>query len=201
MTRLRSCDACSRHVFVTETRCPFCQAALRPPSSAPIFNIKPGMSRTQRFALVAAVASQALIGCSDEPKGAGTGQGSGGATQGSGGQGAAGSAGLGSGGATPIAGKGGGVQPVYGAPFEPGGGGGGSAGAGSGGGGGIGGAQAVYGAPVPTDAGTDTSDAGDQPDAGVQPVKRDGGGIQPVYGAPVYGAPIYGAPIPQGDDG
>jgi hypothetical protein len=190
MTRLRSCDACSRHVFVTETRCPFCQTALEPVSNSPVFNIKAGMSRAQRFTLVAAVASQALIGCSDDPKGTGIGRGSGGNTQ----QGTGGTA-QGTGG-TATAGQGGGIaQPVYGAPIDPGTGGtnAGSGGRGNTGQGGVGGgAQAVYGAPIPNDAGV--SDAGD---AGDDQPKDDGGRIQPVYGGAI---PLYGAIPPQDDD-
>jgi hypothetical protein len=64
MPRLRPCDACSRHVFVTETRCPFCQALM---PNAPIdrdLAIRSGMSRAQRFAVAAAVAGQTLAtGC------------------------------------------------------------------------------------------------------------------------------------------
>jgi hypothetical protein len=180
MTRLRSCDACARHVFVTETRCPFCSAELAP-ATPPIFDIKAGMSRAQRYTLVAAVATQALIGCSDDPDKGGQ-QGTGGSAQ----QGTGGVA-QGTGGAMPIAGKGGVAQPVYGAPIATGGtGNAGSGGRGQvGGTGGFGGAQAVYGAPIPDDAGM--PDAGD---AGDEPAMKDGGPmIQPVYGVPVYGIP------------
>jgi hypothetical protein len=187
MTRLRSCHACSRHVFVTETQCPFCKAELAPASSVPIYNIKAGMSRAQRFTLVAAVASQALIGCSDEPKGSGT-QGTGGsAQQGTGGT-AQGSGGVaaGSGGSIGVGGKGG-AQPVYGAPIDPSTGGRGNAGMS-----GAGGAVVIYGGPPVLDAGTpDAGDAGDGDDQ----AKNDGGpNVQPLYGGAI---PLYGAaPLP-----
>ena len=70
MPRLKTCPACSRHVFVHETRCPFCAGDCSQEARAPIFAIKAGMSRAQRFAVVAAVAGQsALIGCNaiDDP--------------------------------------------------------------------------------------------------------------------------------------
>lgn len=187
MTRLRSCDACARHVFVTETRCPFCAAALEPVSNSPIFNIKPGMSRAQRFTLVAAVAGQTLLGCSDDPK---TGLGNG-SLQGSGTGGAASNAGTGGAGV---------AMPVYGAPVAPGTGTGGSSGSAAGNGGSSGGngsggkgpiAQPVYGAPIPVDAAVAT-DGGDVGDAAVDAGMKDAGpSVQPVYGAPI---PVYGVP-------
>jgi hypothetical protein len=70
MPRLKTCPACSRHVFVHETRCPFCDGDCSQQARAPIFAIKAGMSRAQRFAVVAAMAGQtAAIGCNavDDP--------------------------------------------------------------------------------------------------------------------------------------
>jgi hypothetical protein len=64
MTQLRLCDACSRHVFVSETHCPFCAVPLTPVRSAPAFQFKPGMSRAQRVAMAAAFAG--LVGCGDD---------------------------------------------------------------------------------------------------------------------------------------
>jgi hypothetical protein len=190
MTRLRTCDACSRHVFATETNCPFCAAALAPVQAAPIFKLK-GLSRAQRFAMVAAVATPLqLAACSNDtgdtgPAGAG-GTSAGGT--GTGATGANGSAGLGTrGGGTP--------QPVYGAPLPPGT---PIPGAGTGGG-----AQPVYGAPV-FDAGSPTAGRGGSsaPKAGTGGTDDEDAGTagaagrpgpQPVYGAPI---PLYGAPIP-----
>ena len=178
MTRLKTCQACSRHVFVSEVRCPFCGAVCAEETRAPIFDIKAGMSRAQRFAVVAAVAGQtALIGCNaDDPPGGG-------------GAGAAGMAAVGGGAGTA---GGGGAQPVYGAPVQPGQ---------SGTGGSAGGvAVPVYGAPVPPDAGTagrggsagnDGGTAGSGGSAGGGSGKG-GGGAQPVC-APV---PAYGLPPP-----
>jgi hypothetical protein len=180
MTRLKTCEACSRHVFVSETRCPFCGALCAAETRAPIFDIKAGMSRAQRFAVVAAVAGQtALVGCNaaDEPKG--------------GGAGAAGigMAAVGGGGGT----AGTNVQAVYGAPVP----------AGQGATGGSAGqvATPVYGAPVPPpDAGPagggggggeDGGTAGSGGSAGAS--GKGGAQPQPVYGAPV---PLYGASPP-----
>jgi hypothetical protein len=64
---LRVCDACARHVFATETSCPFCAAVLEPIAARPRFKLQTRLSRAQRFALAGAVAG--LIGCSDsEPR-------------------------------------------------------------------------------------------------------------------------------------
>jgi hypothetical protein len=60
---LRVCDACARHVFATETRCPFCAAVLVPVAVRPRFKLSSQLSRAQRFALAGAFAG--LIGCSD----------------------------------------------------------------------------------------------------------------------------------------
>jgi hypothetical protein len=63
---LRLCDACARHVFATETTCPFCAAVLAPMPARPRFKLNPRLSRAQRFAIAGAVAG--LIGCSDSPR-------------------------------------------------------------------------------------------------------------------------------------
>jgi hypothetical protein len=64
---LRVCEACARHVFATETSCPFCAAVLAPVPNRPRFKLTAQLSRAQRFALAGAVAG--LIACSEqEPK-------------------------------------------------------------------------------------------------------------------------------------
>jgi hypothetical protein len=110
---------------VTEVVCPFCEATLSPTPSAPIFDLKGGMSRAQRFALVAAVAGQTLVGCSKATTPTGTGNGQGTAGQSgvpTGGQAGttAGRAGAGSGqaGVTGTAGFGL-PTPVYGVALPP----------------------------------------------------------------------------------
>ena len=150
MPRLKTCPACSRHVFAHETRCPFCAGDCSQPARAPIVGIKAGMSRAQRFAVVAAVAGQsALIGCNavDDPPpeqvtvpvyGAPVPPGSVLPPPAGGSGGSGGVAGRGN-----QAGTGGVGQPMYGAPFID-----------------AGGAQPVYGAPL-VDAG-----AGGDEDAG-----------------------------------
>lgn len=67
MTRLRSCEGCERHVFVTERVCPFCKRELSPPPAAPAVPFASGASRAQRLALAAALAGPGLTaaaGCS-----------------------------------------------------------------------------------------------------------------------------------------
>jgi hypothetical protein len=66
MTRLRSCDACARHVFVTEQVCPFCQAPLAAAPEPARVSIASGASRAQRLALAAAIGGTSLLGCTDE---------------------------------------------------------------------------------------------------------------------------------------
>ena len=61
MTRRRTCDGCSRHVFASETQCPFCSVPLAPVRRVPNFKVDPRMSRAQRIALAGAIAG--LIGC------------------------------------------------------------------------------------------------------------------------------------------
>jgi hypothetical protein len=183
MTRLRTCDSCSRHVFVTETHCPFCSAPLAPVQSALIFDLKAGMSRAQRFALVAAVASQTLAGCSkthtdtglgDGNQGPGTSQ-AGAAATGQAANSGGGLAGTASGraGSSSDGNAGTAARPHYGAPVP------------------------IYGAPItPGDAGkprTDSGLAADE-DAGTATATDAGPPrAHPVYGAPI---PIYSAPFP-----
>jgi hypothetical protein len=62
---LRTCHACARHVFATETSCPFCAAVLAPMPVRPRFKLSPRLSRAQRFALAGALVG--LIGCDSEP--------------------------------------------------------------------------------------------------------------------------------------
>jgi hypothetical protein len=64
---LRVCDACARHVFVTETTCPFCAAVLVPSRARPRFKLNPRLSRAQRFVLAGAFAA-GLIGCAESPR-------------------------------------------------------------------------------------------------------------------------------------
>jgi hypothetical protein len=167
MPRLKTCPACSRHVFVHETRCPFCAGDCSQESRAPIFAIQAGMSRAQRFAVVAAVAGQtALLGCNatDDPA------------------------------PDPDPGPGQVMTPVYGAPIPPGGiqpppsgAGGNGAIAGNGsqaGTGGVGVGQPVYGAPF-VDAGPpQPMYGGGLPpvDAGVAGRGDEDGGTEPGSG-------------------
>lgn len=127
---LRICDACTRHVFATETACPFCAAALAPAPVRPRFKVSSRLSRAQRFALAGAFAG--LIGCSDSPQpepaygaplpntggtnGGGGNHGGGGGSGGlwADGGGAGGKLGVGAGGAA-----GGGFAPAYGVPPAP----------------------------------------------------------------------------------
>lgn len=186
MSKLRVCDGCSRHVFVSELACPFCGLQLSAAGASVEPKLSGGMSRAQRFAAVAAVAGQTLIAsCSShDQKGGESGTnaaGSGSAGQagtasqagaagssgaaGSGQGGVSGSGGIGVAGTSAGAGGGGGfAMPVYGAPFPL-----------------DGGSLPIYGGPpAPLDAGE--ADGGDK-DAG-------GGKFHPVYGAPP-------APIPK----
>lgn len=63
MTRLICCEGCSRHVRASELVCPFCQREQTPMPAPPVANIPAGLSRAQRLALAAAMASQALASC------------------------------------------------------------------------------------------------------------------------------------------
>jgi hypothetical protein len=67
MTRLRTCDGCSRHVLASESSCPFCQRVLAPAQLLAAPSAPPGLSRAQRLTLAAAaVAGQALAACSSD---------------------------------------------------------------------------------------------------------------------------------------
>lgn len=159
---LRICDACARHVFATETSCPFCAAVLAPLRARPRFKLDPRLSRAQRAALAGAFAG--LIGCSDShtpltqvpvygaPVPPGFGVGTGGNHGGTGGIGGGGSGG---------------------GNWFDGGGAGGAGGIGGGVGGDAGGAPppfAMYGgAPPPNiDAGQDKADDAGDDDGGHQ---------------------------------
>lgn len=162
MPRLRPCDACSRHVLETETRCPFCAAALKPaPPLTAAPKIQPGMSRAQRFAVVAAIAGQAAIGCAKttDPDDGVAGKGGAGGT----------TAGTTAGTLSSNAGN--------------------VAAAGNGGSGGAGGdiSVPVYGAPFFPDAGLAQEDASTDAavDAGTDADIDAGGFFIPVYGAPI----------------
>jgi hypothetical protein len=139
MAELRLCEGCSRHVFTSEQRCPFCARLLSPHTAKAPTLLQAGLSRAQRYAMAAAVASSAAAATScskhhEEARGgeagessAGTGAGAGAvAGSGAGSSGLAGNtaAGTGSGasgtGPEPIPQPmygGGFPQPVYGAPF------------------------------------------------------------------------------------
>jgi hypothetical protein len=184
MTRLRTCQACFRHVFETEIACPFCQQTLTQlPAAAPVAT-PPGLSRAQRLALVAALAGSAapvLAGCgSDEPSGS-------------------------DGGSVAV--------PVYGAPVSgsaavppaAGSGKGGTAASGGAGVSGHAGSSGSAGAAGKAQSGSGGSSgtAGSKPGVGQPPVAgkpgsdddagvADGGPmVHPLYGAPI---PAYGAP-------
>ena len=186
MKRLRSCDGCKRHVFVSERECPFCHLQLTAAPAAADVSVPSGASRAQRLALAAALGGQGLIGCAQATSPA---------------EGAPVTANPGmnvppkAGNAAPAAGGGATrpvdaglmVTPVYGAPATPPGPINPGADAGPT-------AMPVYGAPLAgqpaprPDAGPADEDAGSS-DAGT---RRDGGPtVHPVYGAP---APVYGAP-------
>jgi hypothetical protein len=189
MKRLRSCDGCKRHVFVSERECPFCHRQLTAAPPPADVSVPSGASRAQRLALAAALGGQGLVGCAQATttpvEGAPVTANPGTNVPPNGGN------------AAPAAGGGGTapydagliVHPVYGlplageqaAPTRP------PADAGQT-------AMPVYGAPLAgqpaprPDAGPADEDAGAS-DAGT---RRDGGPVvHPVYGAP---APVYGAP-------
>jgi len=175
MTQLRVCEGCTRHVFLAETACPFCGAALaQAPRRSFGEKLRSGMSRAQVLAIAAAVTGQTLGACSDTASDDGIPGGSGGSAgdvAGSGGDSGSGEGGAGSGGDSG-AGAGGG------AGME------GGAGAGAGGM-----AQPVYGAPVP-DSGVDQPVYGAPvPDGGVDDAGDDSGEPMAI--------PLYGASPPE----
>jgi hypothetical protein len=188
MKRLRSCDSCARHVFVSEQVCPFCLSELAPAADPAPLAIPSGASRAQRLALVAALGTQSLLACADsrEPVAVPV---YGAPLAGNAAPGPAGNAAP-----TPAAGRGatppvavpvyGAPAPLAGQPAPP------VAGRGAVPDGGV--AMPVYGAPIAGQpAGED--DAGVEPAAGAG---GRGGMAVPVYGAPI---PEYGAPPPPKD--
>ena len=168
MKRLRSCEGCRRHVFVTERACPFCQIELSPAPERAQLPVPSTASRAQRLALAAALGSQGLLAACAQTSGGDDGQtvtpvyGAPLAGQ-----------------QAPAAGRSGEIDggfstPVYGAPV------------------------AGSPAPRPPDAGALDEDAGvDEGGAGSSGAGAGGGGhggtVAPVYGAPI---PEYGAPPP-----
>jgi hypothetical protein len=65
MERFRTCDECSRHVRVSEMKCPFCGHALEAAKLAPVPRGPAQLSRAQRIALIAAVAGS-IAACGDD---------------------------------------------------------------------------------------------------------------------------------------
>jgi hypothetical protein len=174
MTQLRVCDGCSRHVFVTEKACPFCDAALQEAPKRSLGQVlRAGMSRAQILAVAAAVTGQTLGACTDTPNNTGV-SGVGGTTAGAMSGGSGGTAGGGAGGAGGMSGGASGTGGAGGASGASGAGGaGGTAGtSGAGGTGGAGGeiVMPLYGGAMPPD------DAGAE-DSG-EPM------AVPVYSAP-----------------
>jgi hypothetical protein len=70
MTQLRCCEGCSRHVRLGERTCPFCRRELAPPTAAVLPRPRPGLSRTQRLTMAAAMAGQVLGACAETTEGA-----------------------------------------------------------------------------------------------------------------------------------
>jgi hypothetical protein len=166
---LATCPECSRHVKVTESRCPFCESELPRDLAGRVLYRPPHPGRFGRAALVtfgAALTAASSLGCSsdsDDTRDDKYGQGEAGTT-GTGGGATATDAGAlgGSGGAAGAStgGFGGDVsQPVYGIPVEAGD-------------PNIG--QPEYGVPIDFDAGDPGAinpvDGGDGDDMGAQPV-------------------------------
>ena len=181
MNRLRSCEGCARHVFVTERVCPFCLTELAEVAVRALPAMPSGASRAQRLALAAALGGQGLVGCAQEvavpvygapaPLAGNAAPPSGTTPPGQPGPTHPPAAGRGGSGVP----DGGGVAvPVYGAPL------------------------AGQAAPPITPAQPDAAAALDE-DAGVDEppdasLPRDAGPmVHPVYGAPI---PEYGAPPP-----
>jgi hypothetical protein len=182
MPRLRSCQGCSRHVYESETVCPFCKMALAPALQRAQPKVPSGLSRAQRLAMAAALAGP-LAACPDDGTnpttpnaGASAEAGTSAAEGGAGGFGQAGTgaaAGKGAAGKGGAAGKASGESghvavPLYGAPLA--------------------GNRAF---PTAGTAGGQDEDAGQAGEGG-----SAGGGhvVHPLYGAPV---PLYGAPAPR----
>lgn len=204
MERFRTCDECSRHVRVSEAKCPFCGHALEAAALAPVPRAPAQLSRAQRIALIAAVAGS-IAGCADDgasnkPSGQGVaGAAAGASAAGGTSAGAAGKGAAGPGAAGAIA------VPVYGAPAIPPEKSGGASGAGaSGSAGQSGAAGAAHGG-----SGGSAGEAGAAGSAGNHAAAGSGGAagsagkpaaagsggvmVHPLYGAsPAYGLP----PVP-----
>lgn len=199
MTRLRTCDACARHVFVTEQSCPFCHAQLAAAPEPAQLAVPAGASRAQRLALAAAISGSALLGCTQDGDNA----------QSTDNTATAGAAAAGRSGGNTNQQPGGTVTPVYGAPVPgnpPGQ--GGRVAQPTAGNGSV--EVPVYGAPVAgapaedEDAGVPEAGAGGSGAAGSGGTGQAGRGPVPVAGTvavPLYGAPMpeYGAPPPPKD--
>jgi hypothetical protein len=203
MTRLRTCDACARHVFATEPSCPFCHAQLSAAPEVAQFVVPAGASRAQRLALAAAIGGSALLGCAQDGDNAQSTD-----NTSTAGAAAAGAAAAGRSGGNTNPQPGGTVTPVYGAPVPgnpPGQ--GGRVAQPTAGNGSV--DVPIYGAPV-AGAPAEDEDAG-VPEAGSGAAAGSGGtsgqagrGPAPVAGTvavPLYGAPMpeYGAPPPPKD--
>ncbi|HKU40165.1 MAG TPA: hypothetical protein VJR89_18525 [Polyangiales bacterium] len=187
MKRLRSCEGCARHVYASETVCPFCSAALAPSPEPGEVTVPSGASRAQRLALAAALGSSSLLACAQTntsglpvspPQ-----------TAGSAPSGQTGTAGTG---AVPPRGAvdAGFATPVYGAPL---------AGSPAPSAGRAAPPRAGQRAPQPAGQGGPTFPAYGVPIAG-QPAPDDDAGV-PAAGSGGHGgqiaAPVYGAPIPE----
>jgi hypothetical protein len=197
MTRLRTCDACARHVFATEPNCPFCHAQLSAAPEPAQLSVPAGASRAQRLALAAAIGGSALLGCAQDGDNA----------QSTDNTATAGAAAAGRTGGNTNQQPGGTVTPVYGAPISgdpPGQ--GGRVAQPTAGNGSV--EVPVYGAPVAgapatgeeEDAGV--PEAGASGAAGAAPAAGSGGtggqaGRSPVPIAGTVAVPLYGAPIPE----
>lgn len=209
MERFRICDDCARHVRANESSCPFCGHALAEAALPPLVRAPAQLSRAQRIAFVAAIASGPMLAaCGDDDMGKASAPiavpvygapvppqqplaGQGGEAGKSGGaagrnSGSAGRNGGAAGARPPIA------VPVYGAPVPPPagqGGGAGSAGKGSAGGGGAAGSGGSAGKPAAGSGGS-AGAAGSGGSAGKAAGGSGGQMVVPVYGAsPAYGVP------------
>lgn len=165
MTPLRVCEACSRHVLVTEQSCPFCKSALGPaPQRSFGKQLRAGMSRAQILAVAAAVTGQTLGACSDTVTRDGDGDGNAGESGEGGGSGEAGTGTGGRSGAGGTSVSGGGTSGMVGGAA-------GVAGMFGGSGGDI--AVPEYGGSFPLDSGLD----------------EDGGVDEEPMAIPIYSAP------------
>jgi hypothetical protein len=69
MSQLRTCDGCSRHVWMSERACPFCKCELVSACEPERSTTRVGLSRGQRLMLAAAIAGQALGACAETTQG------------------------------------------------------------------------------------------------------------------------------------